>query len=112
MAAGLGHQHRSRADDESVSFLRAGYEAMLSAQLDGAKVMPIYARHSVREIRRARADRKVADLAPVISELRAAGVTSLRGIALALNARGIPTLAGSTRWHHVQVARVLARLEA
>jgi hypothetical protein len=69
----------------------------------GPTVIPIYARHSVREIRRARADRKVADLTPIIVAT---------GIASALNARGIPTLAGSTRWHHVQVARVLARLEA
>jgi hypothetical protein len=62
------------------------------------------------EARRARADQRVADLTPVISELRASGVTSLRGIAKALNERGIPTVAGSGRWYHAQVARVLARL--
>jgi hypothetical protein len=67
-------------------------------------------RHSARDIRRARADRAVADLAPVIAELRAAGVTSLRGIATALNQRRIPTVAGSGRWYHTQVGRVLARL--
>jgi len=48
--------------------------------------------------------------APVIAELRASGVTSLRGIAAALNERGIPTVAGSGRWRHVQVGRLLARL--
>jgi hypothetical protein len=88
--------------------------AMLSAQSGGAKVMPknraIHERHSVREIRRARADQRMADLAPVIAELRAVGVTSLRGIAKALNERGIPTVAGSVHWYHTQVARVLARL--
>jgi hypothetical protein len=68
------------------------------------------ARHSFREERRARADRKVTDLKPVIAELRASGVTSLRGIAAAINERGIPTVAGSGRWHHVQVGRLLARL--
>jgi hypothetical protein len=80
--------------------------AMLSAQSGGAKVMPknraIHERHSVREIRRARADQRMADLAPVIAELR--------GIAKALNERGIPTVAGSVHWYHTQVARVLARL--
>jgi hypothetical protein len=52
------------------------------------------ARHSFREERPARAERKVADLKPVITELRASGLTSLRGIAAALNERGIPTVAG------------------
>jgi hypothetical protein len=67
------------------------------------------ARH-FREIRRARANRRVADLAPVIAELKADGVTSLRGIAAVLNERGIPTVAGSGRWHHPQVGRLLKRL--
>ena len=68
------------------------------------------ARHSVREARRARADQAIADLIPIIAELRAAGVTSVRGIAAALNERGIPTVAGSGLWYHTQVERLLARL--
>jgi hypothetical protein len=56
--------------------------------------------------------REGADLAPIVKELQASGVTSLRGIAKALNERRIPTVAGSGRWYHVQVARVLARLPA
>jgi hypothetical protein len=75
-----------------------------------SKDRAVHARHSVREIRRARADRTVADLAPVIGELRASGVISLWGIATGLNERGIPTVAGSGRWYHTQVARLLARL--
>jgi hypothetical protein len=88
---------------------------MLFAQSGKAKVMQkdraIHARHSVREIRRARADRTVADLAPIMKELRASGVTSLRGIAKALNERGVATVGGSDRWYHTQVGRLLARLE-
>jgi hypothetical protein len=68
------------------------------------------ARKSFGELRRARSDQAIADLAPVIAELRAAGATSLRGIASALNKRGIPTVAGSGRWYHTQVGRLLARL--
>ena len=47
------------------------------------------------------ADRKAADYAGVIAELRAAGVTSLAGIAAALNERGIPTVSsqGSGKPH-------------
>jgi hypothetical protein len=82
---------------------------MLSAQLGGAKVMlkndAIHARHSFKEIRRARTDQRVADLSPVIAELRASGVTSLHGIANELNRRGICTVAGSGRWYHTQVRR-------
>jgi hypothetical protein len=38
-----------------------------------------------------RANAKAADYAPVIREIQAAGVTSMAGIAEALNTRGIPT---------------------
>jgi hypothetical protein len=37
---------------------------------------------------------------------KAAGVTSLRGIAAPLDERGVPTVAGSGRRSHTQVARV------
>jgi hypothetical protein len=52
------------------------------------------ARLSSRKGRAERARRYAADIAPVIAELRAAGVTTLRGIAAELNARGIPTATG------------------
>jgi hypothetical protein len=58
----------------------------------------------------ARAKRTAADLAPVIAELRAAGITSLNAIADALNERNIPTPAASGRWHAMQVSRLLKRL--
>jgi hypothetical protein len=62
------------------------------------------------ELRQARADRRAADLAPIVKEIRAAGVTSLKGIAAALNQRGIPTSFGHRRWYPMQVARLLRRL--
>ena len=74
------------------------------------KTVTAAGRISFVEARRQRTDRAVAVLAPVIAELRASGVTSLRGIAAALNERGIPTVAGSGRWRHVQVGRLLKRL--
>jgi Recombinase len=55
----------------------------------------------------AQADRRAADVAPVVRELQAAGL-SLRGIAADLTARGIPTPQGGA-WSAVQVSRVLAR---
>jgi hypothetical protein len=94
-------------------FLRAGREVMLSAQSGEAKVMP---RESLQRTglvaRQTRANKHAADLAPIIAELRAAGITSLTGIAEALNERGIPTARDSGRWYHPQVGRMLARLPA
>jgi len=53
---------------------------------------------NARKVMTARADARAADLAPIVVELRAAGTTSLRGIAAALNARGIQTPRGVGRW--------------
>jgi hypothetical protein len=60
--------------------------------------------------RTARANRIAAGLAPVIAELHAAGVTSLNGIAAALDKRRVPTPRGSGHWHAAQVSRLLKRL--
>jgi hypothetical protein len=62
------------------------------------------------EARQVRADQKAAELAPTIAELQAAGVTSLRGIARALNERGIHPPRGHG-WQATQVRRLLARLK-
>jgi hypothetical protein len=56
------------------------------------------------------ARRHAADLGPVIKAVQAAGVTSLRGIAKALNERGVPTATGKGKWEAMQVGRVLERL--
>jgi hypothetical protein len=62
--------------------------------------------------RTARANKRAADLAPILAELQAAGITSQKGIAEALNERGIRTARGSGRWYHPEVGRLLARLPA
>ena len=63
-----------------------------------------------RKARTARADARASELAPIIAELREAGVTSLRTIAAELNARGVPTARGVGEWHSAQVRRMLAPL--
>jgi DNA invertase Pin-like site-specific DNA recombinase len=52
---------------------------------------------------------RAADLRPIIEELRAAGVTSLRGIAQELTARRIPTARGGDTWTAVQVQRAIGQ---
>jgi hypothetical protein len=49
-----------------------------------------------------------ADLSPIIAEIRASGVTSLSGIAKALNERGIRT--PRAEWQLGQVKRVVERI--
>ncbi|WP_336491033.1 recombinase family protein [Methylobacterium nigriterrae] len=59
-------------------------------------------------VRGGKADRRAADLAPVMRELQAGGA-SLRQVAAKLNVRGIPTARGGA-WSAVQVKRVLERV--
>ena len=60
---------------------------------------------------KAKADQHANDLAPVIAELRAVGITSLVDIAANLNERSIPT-ARDNKWTPTQVFRVLERIKA
>ncbi|WP_169546512.1 recombinase family protein [Sneathiella aquimaris] len=54
------------------------------------------------------ADRFASNVAPVIREIQTAGVNTYRGIAQALNARGIHTARGG-EWHPATVRNVLER---
>ena len=57
------------------------------------------------------ANSRASDLAPIIADIRAAGATSLRAMATALNGRGIPAARGGI-WCAAQVQKVIARLAA
>jgi len=52
---------------------------------------------------------RAADLSPVLIEIRAAGVTTLEGMARALTARGVPTPSGRGAWYPATVGRIEAR---
>ena len=59
---------------------------------------------------RARADKFAANVLPVMREIERAGVTTLRGIAEALNARGIRTARGR-RWYASTVRNLVVRAD-
>jgi hypothetical protein len=59
----------------------------------------------------ARANAWAAGLRPTIEALQASGVTSLMGIARALDERNIPPPTGRRCWQAMQVRRLLARLK-
>jgi DNA invertase Pin-like site-specific DNA recombinase len=57
------------------------------------------------------ANKFAANVVPIIHQVKASGATSLRAVAAALTARGIPTPRGR-EWSAPQVANVLKRVEA
>ena len=57
---------------------------------------------------RAGADAFAANVLPVVRQIQASGATTLKAIAAALNARGIPTARGG-QWHDSTVRNLLAR---
>jgi DNA invertase Pin-like site-specific DNA recombinase len=57
---------------------------------------------------KAEADRFAKNIAPIISEIQSNGIASLRGVARALNARGVATARGGS-WTAVQVSSILNR---
>ena len=59
---------------------------------------------------RAKADQFAANVLPVIRDIERAGVTTLQGIAEALNARGIRTARGR-RWYASTVRNLLVRAD-
>ena len=63
-------------------------------------------REAANALRSQRAQAFVADLSELIAEIQAGGITSLAGIARALNERGIPARRGGS-WRAVQVRRIL-----
>jgi DNA invertase Pin-like site-specific DNA recombinase len=54
------------------------------------------------------ADAFAANVLPIVRQIHAAGATTARAIAAALNARGVATARGGA-WHDSQVRRLLAR---
>jgi hypothetical protein len=63
------------------------------------------------EVRASRARRHAADVAPIIQSIRAAGISTIRGITAELIRRGIPTATGKGEWRESQVLKVMRRLE-
>ena len=57
---------------------------------------------------RTNADRFAVNTLPIIREIQASGVTSLRGVARALTARGVPSARG-TPWSPVAVSNIIKR---
>ena len=66
------------------------------------------ARSKARQAIMAQADRRARALTSIIADIRATGVHSYSGIAVQLEARGIPTARGG-RWAATQVRDIVLR---
>ena len=58
---------------------------------------------------RANADAFAAKVMPIIDDIQRSGATSLRAIATALQARGVQTARGNTKWLPAQVSNLIQR---
>lgn len=62
-------------------------------------------------VRAEQAQRRAADLVPLIESIKAGGAVTLRQIAASLNGRGIPTARGAQgQWSAVQVSRIMEHI--
>jgi DNA invertase Pin-like site-specific DNA recombinase len=107
------------AEEERRMISKRTKEALAAAKRRGVKlggdrgVVPTRkVRAKAIEALQARASARAADLAPIVAEIQAAGVTSLSGIAAALNEKDIATPRGNGTWTPTQVSRLLERLPA
>ena len=106
------------AENEREMISKRTKDALAAAKRRGVKLGGYRGSKLTKRIRergyaalKAKADQHANDLAPVIAELRAVGITSLVDIAANLNERSIPT-ARDSKWTPTQVSRVVERIKA
>jgi len=106
------HLYASLAQKERELISQRTREALARKKAQGAKLgnprNPAEAAAKGRQAIAVNADEFAAGMAPIIEGIRAAGITTLAGIADALNKRGVRTARGGT-WHAMTVRNVVRR---
>ena len=106
------HLYAALAEKERRMISERTRGALASRKLQGAKLgNPTSAGRAAaagRDVQIRAADQFAETIRPIIASLHKAGVTSLRGIAIALNNRGVRTSRGG-EWQVSNVRNVLAR---
>ena len=100
------------AEDERERISARTRAALAAAKVRGTKLGNPRLADACAEMNAARqeaADAFAANVRPIIREIQKSGVSSLRGVAKALSARGIKTVRGG-EWTAVQVSDILERL--
>ncbi len=107
------HIYAALAQKERTLIARRTRDALAAKKLqDGVRLgnrtnLP-YAQAKGVTTNRGNAEAHAANVLPIIRQIQSAGVTTLRGIAETLNARGIQT-ARDGKWHAATVRNILAR---
>jgi DNA invertase Pin-like site-specific DNA recombinase len=105
------HLFAALAEKERAMIATRTRDALRRAKARGVKLGGPRLAHARKEAVKAieaNADRHAANVLPIIREIQRAGAKTLRAIAEALNARGVPTARGG-RWQAMTVSNVLAR---
>jgi DNA invertase Pin-like site-specific DNA recombinase len=106
------HLYAALAEKERRLISERTKAALAARKAQGAKLgnrrNPSQALALGRDVLAADAQAFAANVLPIIDSLRSAGVTDLRGLADALNQRGVRTARGG-RWHMSNVRNIIAR---
>ncbi|MER9403678.1 recombinase family protein [Mesorhizobium caraganae] len=105
------HLFAAVAEHERAVISKRTRAALTAAKERGVKLggpKLVEAQRRSMEVRMAQADDFAANILPIIRDIQASGVKSLRQIAVALNVRGIASARGGT-WTAVQVTDIINR---
>ena len=105
------HLYAALAEKERALISARTKVALAAKKAAGAKLgNPRAAEAAVKAhaAHRAAADQFAANILPIVREIQATGLTTLREIASALNARGVRTARGG-QWHSTTVRNLLLR---
>ena len=105
------HLFAALAEKERAMIGKRTREALQAAKARGVRLgSPVLdaARPLAVAALKAEADRQAANVLPVIEQIKRSGATTLRAIAQALNARGIPSPRGG-QWHAMSVRNAVKR---
>lgn len=105
------HLYAALAEKERVMISARTQAALDAARKRGVKLGNPRLKHARKAAVSAiqeQADKRAAGVLPIIREIEKSGIATLRGIADALNARGVPTARGG-RWFATSVKNILDR---
>lgn len=106
------HLYAALAEKERALISQRTKAALAAKKAQGAQLgnrtNPAEAAAAGRAMITAEADRFASNVLPIVASIKAAGITTLAGLADALNARGVRTARGGT-WHPSTVRNLLAR---
>jgi DNA invertase Pin-like site-specific DNA recombinase len=108
------HLYAALAEKERALISARTRDALKAAKANGVQLGNPHldqVRSKGADANRVAADQFAANVFPVIREIQASGIDTMRGIARALNARGVQTARGGT-WTPVQVGAILRRTES